>query len=619
MIPNPPILRPSTSTIAYMLALVLSLLLCAPGYTEALQNSIFDLETLIDRSDTSGLLYEPNFAPFDRSIIGRAQADQPLLTNNGPDSRSIIPGGTVCYVVDKKTLFGDDKRDDDADGSTDIDMGSGHQIVRRAKTKTVYISANTCSRPTLKSKDKNGKFESTPQISLYTSTTSKVKCPTFGNYNKSNPDLKKIPFMEGAVTLTMNATDDIYISVVAPNLTQKYDGEWSYQVAISFDEYYHNYDAQNGTARLLLMDSDSTSALLVTSNLTQDSSKTQQIMKTPPPYQIFVGDEKSRSIDGLRHSSCGLTRSAEIWANGERTGRHNDMVTTGVTTRGPGKLPKQQFLIAGLNHSTTYSGILVKMPDKNSKRDTKSGQTIGGGGTIYRATTFQTSSSTNCKMVTNLDFCNETQYAVPGNDKKFNNTALAKHYDEYARKMYANFEKVIAQIPCEAPPESRYSLARTCDQCREAYKRWLCTVSIPRCEDVMGGGRHSVVRNAFQAFPNGTTLPDDFRKGLRSSANNSSRNAWIDKTVEPGPYKELLPCEDICYDVVQSCPAAIGFTCPQPGFPSFGVSYGQRDPETSGITCNYPGEARTRISAAEVLRPGTLVLSAVSLMIWLAL
>ncbi|KAG5655802.1 hypothetical protein KAF25_008921 [Fusarium avenaceum] len=618
MIPNPPILRPSTSTIAYMLASVLSLLLCAPGYTEALQNSIFDLETLIDRSDTSGLLYEPNFAPFDRSIIGRAQADQPLLTNNGPDSRSIIPGGTVCYVVDKKTLFGDDKRDD-ADGLTDVDMESGHQNVRRAKTKTVYISANTCSRPTLKSKDKNGKFESTPQIGLYTSTTSKVKCPTFGNYNKSNPDLKKIPFMEGAVTLTMNATDDIYISVVAPNLTQKYDGEWSYQVAISFDEYYHNYDAQNGTARLLLMDSDSTSALLVTSNLTQDSSKTQQIMKTPPPYQIFVGDEKSRSIDGLRHSACGLTRSAEIWANGERTGRHNDMVTTGVTTRGPGKLPKQQFLIAGLNHSTTYSGILVKMPDKNSKRDTKSGQTIGGGGTIYRATTFQTSSSTNCKMVTNLDFCNETQYAVPGNDKKFNNTALAKHYDDYARKMYANFEKVIAQIPCEAPPESRYSLARTCDQCREAYKRWLCTVSIPRCEDVMGGGRHSVVRNAFQAFPNGTTLPDDFRKGLRSSANNSSRNAWIDQTVEPGPYKELLPCEDICYDVVQSCPAAIGFTCPQPGFPSFGVSYGQRDPETSGITCNYPGEARTRISAAEVLRPGTLVLSAVSLMIWLAL
>lgn len=391
MIPNPPILRPSTSTIAYMLALVLSLLLCAPGYTEALQNSIFDHETLIDRSDTSGLLYEPNFAPFDRSIIGRAQADQPLLTNNGPDSRSIIPGGTVCYVVDKKTLFGDDKRDD-ADGLTDVDMESGHQNVRRAKTKTVYISANTCSRPTLKSKDKNGKFESTPQISLYTSTTSKVKCPTFGNYNKSNPDLKKIPFMEGAVTLTMNATDDIYISVVAPNLTQKYDGEWSYQVAISLDEYYHNYDAQNGTARLLLMDSDSTSALLVTSNLTQDSSKTQQIMKTPPPYQIFVGDEKSRSIDGLRHSACGLTRSAEIWANGERTGRHNDMVTTGVTTRGPGKLPKQQFLIAGLNHSTTYSGILVKMPDKNSKRDT-SGQTIGGGGTIYRATTFQTSSS----------------------------------------------------------------------------------------------------------------------------------------------------------------------------------------------------------------------------------
>ncbi|EXA50829.1 stretch-activated cation channel mid1 [Fusarium oxysporum] len=617
MIPNSPILRPSTSITTYLSILVLSLMLCAPGYTEATlssPNSVFDFETLIERSDTSDLIYEPEFAAFDRSIIGRAPLEQPLLTNNGPDSRSIIPGGTVCYIVDKKTLFGKDKRDDDhkTNGAT------GHQNSRRAETKTVYVSANTCSRPTLKTKDKSGKTELAPQLSLYTSTTNKIKCPTAGNYNKSNPDTARIPFDEGAVMLTMNATNDIYISVVAPNLT-KADGEYKYQIAISFDEYYHNYDAKNGTAQLLLMDFDSTSALLFTSDLTQDSEETQQIMKRPPPYQIFIGDEKLRSIDGLRHSTCGLSDHAEIWANDKKTGRHNDLVTTGLTTRGQGGLPKQQFLVAGLNHSTTYSGILVKMPDSDSKRDTKSGRTIGGGGTVYKATTFETSSSTNCKMVTNLDFCNETQYAVPGNDKKFNNTALAKHYDDYARKMYANFEKVMMQVPCEAPPESRYSLARDCDECREAYKRWLCTVTIPRCEDVMGGSRYSVVRDAFQAFPNGTTLPDNFRKGLKAAANNSSRNAWIDETVKPGPYKELLPCEDVCYEVVQACPAAIGFTCPQPGFPSFSVSYGRRNPDISSITCNYPGEPRTRVSAGLVVRPSAVALGAVSLMVWLIL
>ncbi|KAI1036507.1 hypothetical protein LB503_003139 [Fusarium chuoi] len=68
----------------------------------------------------------------------------------------------------------------------------------------------------------------------------------------------------------MNATDDIYISVVAPNIS-KADGEYKYQIAISFDEYYHNYDAKNGTAQLLLMDFDSTSALLFT-RLGRDSA-----------------------------------------------------------------------------------------------------------------------------------------------------------------------------------------------------------------------------------------------------------------------------------------------------------------------------------------------------------
>ncbi|RBR11409.1 uncharacterized protein FIESC28_09023 [Fusarium coffeatum] len=577
MIPNAPIIRLPTSTITYTLALVLSLLLCASGSadaTELLHDSVFDTELLIERSDAFDLKYEPDFGVFDRSILGRAPAEQPLLTNNGPDSRPVSPGETICYVVDKKILFGNDKRSDDTHESRDDGKEeSGHRNSRRAESKTVYISANTCSRPTLNSTDKDNNPETAPQLSLYTSTSSKIKCPDLSNYNKTNPDLQRVPFDEGAAMVTVNATDAIYISVAAPNITKKHSGDWKYQIAISFDEYYHNYDSQDGTARLLLMDFDSTSALLVTSNLTEDSSETQQIMKRPPPYQLFVGDEKLKSIDGLRHSACGLTQSAEIWANGNKTGRHNDLVTTGVTTRGPGQLPKQQFLIAGLNHSTSYSGILVKMPEGNSKR---AGQTTGGGGTVYRATSFQTSSSSNCKMVTNLDFCNETQYAVPGNEKKFNNTALAKHYDDYARKMYANFEKVLMQMPCETPPESRYSLARDCDDCRQAYKRWLCTVTIPRCEDVMGGGRHSVVRNAFQALPNGTELPDNFRKGLTLSANNSSRNAWIDETVNPGPYKELLPCEDICYDVVQSCPSAMNLKCPQPGFPSFEARRGRR-------------------------------------------
>ena len=36
----------------------------------------------------------------------------------------------------------------------------------------------------------------------------------------------------------------------------------------------------------------------------------------------------------------------------------------------------------------------------------------------------------------------------------------------------------------------------------------------------------------------------------------------IDQIIKPGPWKEVLPCEDLCYQLVQSCPAALDFACP---------------------------------------------------------
>lgn len=79
----------------------------------------------------------------------------------------------------------------------------------------------------------------------------------------------------------------------------------------------------------------------------------------------------------------------------------------------------------------------------------------------------------------------------------------------------------------------------------------------------------------------------------------SSRNPFIDEKVIPGPYKEILPCEDLCYNVVQSCPASMGFQCPLKGDLGYEFAYGER-PEgarpgvlekSTQITCNYPGAA----------------------------
>jgi len=184
---------------------------------------------------------------------------------------------------------------------------------------------------------------------------------------------------------------------------------------------------------------------------------------------------------------------------------------------------------------------------------------------------------------------------VPSNPTKFNSTSLARVYDEYAQEMYATFKKVLAQIPCEAPSTQRYSLARNCADCEAAYKTWLCSVAIPRCEDFSVDDPWLQPRALGQPFPDGSALADDVlaRFPQEKPAFAKSRNPNIDTIIQPGPYKEVLPCDDICYNLVQSCPSALGFACPSPGRPGFNTSYGQRKAaDTNGsVTCNYPGSA----------------------------
>jgi calcium channel MID1 len=199
-----------------------------------------------------------------------------------------------------------------------------------------------------------------------------------------------------------------------------------------------------------------------------------------------------------------------------------------------------------------------------------------------------------CTFIFNLTLCTDTRYAVPGNPAKYpNGTALAAFYDNYTRTMWNNFDKVLQQTPCQAPPTQRYSLIQDCDTCKTAYKNWLCSVAIPRCEDYsLHDEKFLQIRNINAAFPNGSFVDDDTRKLYgHLKAFNSSRNLEIDKTVQPGPYKERLPCDYLCYDLVKSCPASMGFSCPLPKtIFGFNTSYAIPDNNKS-LSCNYPGSA----------------------------
>lgn len=207
-------------------------------------------------------------------------------------------------------------------------------------------------------------------------------------------------------------------------------------------------------------------------------------------------------------------------------------------------------------------------------------------------------------------------YSVPSNRNNFNNSdLLATYYDNATQLTYSNFEKVLSLTPCETTSSAQYSLARDCDDCAKAYKSWLCSTSIPRCTGYSSDHSWLQPRGLGQPFPNGTSLSQEILKlENQSAATNGSRNSSIDTSVMPGPYKEVLPCDEICYSLVQSCPASIGFNCPLPGDIGFATTYGSR-PEgmkgdvngrISNITCNYPGVAYFQ-SAASLALPSTVL------------
>lgn len=237
----------------------------------------------------------------------------------------------------------------------------------------------------------------------------------------------------------------------------------------------------------------------------------------------------------------------------------------------------------------------------------------------------------NCKIIYDLTFCDAVAYAVPTNPNNQTLTIeqLRGTYDNYTYSLYTNFSNSLDQIQCHTAESSQYSLATDCDACRANYKLWLCAVTIPRCEDFSNTNNSALQpRNVGHAFPNGT-MPSftivDHKHTQQQILNapslmlyNSSRNPMIDQVIQPGPYKELLPCQELCFDLVQACPTALGFQCPKPQGYAGGVlgdSYGTYEPAKVSlndfVTCNFLGVDWPSLSDA-----GRVRISSVGL--WLA-
>ncbi|KAI0810692.1 stretch-activated Ca2+-permeable channel component-domain-containing protein [Xylaria sp. FL0064] len=599
--------RLTASVIASFLVIVLYLSLFAPQFafaadlptTLAQDGPSYDIEDPTELLEIRAPSYEPEFSLFDRSIIGRASDGASPLEADKPTRSNIDPGNTITYVFEADSVSGRSAHEHDTQyelrrsmnrteglaegaGDGDDELSSGVDPVRRqTPSKTLYISVNTCNQPGRISPDQT--TMDPPQLTLFVSTLSENTSPGPG---KDEATQKTIVFDEGAVMYNTSLDGDVYFSVSAPQVSEKYFTTtlpYNYEVALSLDRYYHSYDSE-AQPNLYWVDSDASSSLLTTRNLT---SSPNEVISTLP-YTVFVQNTENLDINGIRKSYCGLSS----WAQIRPLQDGGSQVAMGLRQGGENNLTTQEFYISGLNASTSYSGI-VALNTSLSLEKRQEGNSAGGI-IIYNGVDFSTKPNGACTFIFNLTVCTETRYAVPGNIEKFpNGTLLAAFYDNYTQTMWDNFDKVLQQTPCHAPPTQKYSLAKGCDDCKKAYKDWLCSVAIPRCEDFSSPDQDYLrMRNINAPFPNGTLVDPSIRKEFGDTlAYNSSRNTEIDTVIQPGPYKEVLPCDYLCYELVKSCPASMGFSCPLPGSKySFNNSYAIPD-KNKELSCNYPGSA----------------------------
>lgn len=141
-------------------------------------------------------------------------------------------------------------------------------------------------------------------------------------------------------------------------------------------------------------------------------------------------------------------------------------------------------------------------------------------------------------------------------------------------------------------------------------------MTIPRCEDFSASDRWLQARAVSQELHDGRP-PLDASDPALSPENktirymNSSRNQLIDDLIHPGPWKEILPCDEICYNLMQSCPASMNFLCPLKD--DIGKSYGVYT--KTSTTCNYPGKPGDFSNAAYTMVDKMLISASLGLVL----
>ena len=320
------------------------------------------------RSDLDS--YEPEFLGIDRSIIGRAGEVDQALANNVPGQLNIEQGDNQFWTFPKQALLGP-KAPPPPGLPSPLRGQLSPPNPDSSDERILYISLTTCLQPNPKTSDTKNPPD---QLKLYVSIDSNNRQP--GPQNDARP----VSVDEGFGSLNISVKDDVFFGISAPQ-NDGFDGIYNYQLTASIDGFYASYYNQ---PNVVYIDSDRSSALLYTKNLTSDNSSNPEFGKWvngPNRFNIFVQNQDNPAILGLQRSACALKDLADV--------RDSTAIDTGITLAGDG-FPKQQFHVRTLNASSSYYAITAII---GNSTDSGSG-IVGGGGTVWNSSSFTTKSST---------------------------------------------------------------------------------------------------------------------------------------------------------------------------------------------------------------------------------
>lgn len=337
------------------------------------------------------LSYESEFTVFGGgSLKGRASDGVIVLGNNEPKKFTLERGSKAYFAL---SLDGLGTRNDptspksdapwEKDGSLETDGNVSREglVRRQSVSPTVFVSATICRYP---QRVGGVSDKAPPSLRLLISSDGSNERP-----ESTDPMTETDLFYEGAVMKRVSAsTSAVYFGIESPDLSDgDFEGDWSFEVAVSTDDWYHSFEKDESSNMLQTVGVDNGAALLTTRDLAEDSAEAQAVMDSGPPYTLFVYNANSPQLKTVRRSYCGLENYAEIASSKDETPSRR--VITSMTTRGPSKLPKQQFRIEGLDATTAYTAVLVRTGQQSlvKRQDGSSGS---GGVRTFPETQFET-------------------------------------------------------------------------------------------------------------------------------------------------------------------------------------------------------------------------------------